>query len=108
MLANVYSAAVNGIEAYPAEVEANAGHGDASIVIAGLPNGAVEEPRDRVITGLINPGCHFTFGRTAINLAPAAAKKEGPSLGLPVAIGMAAASEQTETGQRDNSLQRTA
>jgi hypothetical protein len=25
-----------------------------------------------------------------------------------IAIGMAAASEQTETGQRDNSLQRTA
>jgi hypothetical protein len=45
-LAKVCSAAVNGIEAYPAEVEVNAGYGDTIIVIAGLPDAAVEEARD--------------------------------------------------------------
>jgi hypothetical protein len=34
MLAKVCSAAVNGIEAYPVEVEVNAGHGDTIIVVA--------------------------------------------------------------------------
>jgi hypothetical protein len=34
MLAKVCSAAVNGIEAYPIEVEVNAGWGDTKIVIA--------------------------------------------------------------------------
>ena len=33
MLAKVCSAAVNGIEAYPVEVEVNAGYGDTIIVI---------------------------------------------------------------------------
>src|SRR5881409_500921 len=102
MLAKVCSAAVNGIEAYPVEVEVNAGYGDTLIVIVGLPDAAVKESRDRVMTALINSGFTFTFGRTTINLAPADVKKEGPSFDLPIAIGMLAASEQLETDQLDN------
>jgi hypothetical protein len=37
MLARVLSAAVNGIEAFPVEVEVNSGWGDTLIVIVGLP-----------------------------------------------------------------------
>ena len=102
MLSKVCSAAVNGIEAYPVEVEVNAGYGDTVIVIVGLPDAAVKESRDRVMTALINSGFSFTFGRTTINLAPADVKKEGPSFDLPIAIGMAAASEQIETDQLDH------
>jgi magnesium chelatase family protein len=102
MLAKVCSAAVNGIEAYPIEVEVNAGFGDTIIVIVGLPDAAVKESRDRVMTALINAGFTYTFGRTTINLAPADVKKEGPSFDLPIAIGMLAASEQIETDQLDN------
>src|SRR3954466_3823589 len=102
MLAKVCSAAVNGIEAYPVEVEVNAGYGDTIIVIVGLPDAAVKESRDRVMTALINSGFNFTFGRTTINLAPADVKKEGPSFDLPIAVGMLAASEQIETDQLDN------
>src|SRR5512142_429192 len=102
MLAKVCSAAVNGIEAYPVEVEVNAGYGDTIIVIVGLPDAAVKESRDRVLTALMNSGFGFTFGRTTINLAPADVKKEGPSCGLPISIGMLAAGEQNETDQLDN------
>src|SRR5947208_3103904 len=102
MLAKVCSAAVNGIEAYPVEVEVNAGFGDTIIVIVGLPDAAVKESRDRVMTALLNSGFTFTFGRTTINLAPADVKKEGPSFDLPIAIGMLAASEQLETDQLEN------
>ena len=42
MLARVLSAAVNGIEAFPVEVEVNCGWGDTLIVIAGLPDAAVK------------------------------------------------------------------
>src|SRR5262252_531754 len=101
MLAKVCSAAVNGIEAYPVEVEVNAGFGDTIIVIVGLPDAAVKESRDRVMTALINSGFAFTFGRTTINLAPADVKKEGPSFDLPIAVGMVAASEQMESDQLD-------
>src|SRR5213596_2509373 len=102
MLARVFSSAVNGIEAYPIEVEVNAGWGDTLVVIVGLPDAAVKESRDRVSTALTNAGYKFPMGRTTINLAPADVKKEGLSFDLPIALGMLAASEQLETDQLDN------
>jgi len=102
MLAKVCSAAVNGIDAYPVEVEVNSGFGDTIIVIVGLPDAAVKESRDRVMTALINSGFSFTFGRTTINLAPADVKKEGPSFDLPIAVGLVDASEQMESDQLDH------
>ena len=102
MLAKICSAALNGIEAFPVEVEVNAGWGDTLIVIVGLPDAAVKESRDRVTTALTNSGYKFPMGRTTINLAPADVKKEGPSFDLPIALGMLAASEQIETDQLDN------
>ena len=102
MLARVCSAALTGIDAYPIEVEVNAGHGDTLVVIVGLPDAAVKESRDRVSTALTNSGYRFPMGRTTINLAPADVKKEGPSFDLPIAIGMLAANEQIETDQLDH------
>lgn len=104
MLARVCSAAVNGIEAYPVEVEVNAGWGDTLVVIVGLPDAAVKESRDRVSTALTNSGFKFPMGRTTINLAPADVRKEGPSFDLPIAVGMVAASEQMNGDQLDNFL----
>jgi magnesium chelatase family protein len=102
VLAKICSAALNGIEAFPVEVEVNAGWGETIIVIVGLPDAAVKESRDRVTTALTNSGYKFPMGRTTINLAPADVKKEGPSFDLPIALGMLAASEQIETDQLDN------
>src|SRR5882724_8084958 len=102
MLSRICSAALNGIEAYPIEVEVNAGYGDTLVVIVGLPDTAVKESRDRVSTALTNSGYKFPMGRTTINLAPADVKKEGPSFDLPIALGMLAASEQIETDQLDH------
>jgi magnesium chelatase family protein len=54
MLAKVCSAAVSGIEAYPVEVEVNAGYGDTLIIVVGLPDTAVKESRDRVTTRIVD------------------------------------------------------
>ncbi|MBA4149055.1 MAG: YifB family Mg chelatase-like AAA ATPase [Verrucomicrobia bacterium] len=102
MLAKICSAAVNGIEAYPVEVEVNVGFGETLVVIVGLPDAAVRESRDRVGTALTNSGFKFPIGRTTINLAPADVKKEGPSFDLPIALGVLAADGQIETDQLDN------
>jgi magnesium chelatase family protein len=102
MLAKVCSAVVQGIEAHPVEVEVDAGYGDTTIVIVGLPDVAVKESRDRVGTALRNSGYLFPLGRTTINLAPADVKKEGPSFDLPIAIGILAANEKIETDQLDH------
>ena len=104
MIAKVCAAAVQGIEAYPVEVEVNVGWGETLVVIVGLPDTAVKESRDRVSTAITNSGFKFPMGRTTINLAPADVKKEGPSFDLPIAVGMLAASEQIETDQLDNFL----
>lgn len=102
MLSKVCSAALSGIDAYPVEVEVNAGWGETIIVVVGLPDAAVKESRDRVTTALTNSGFKFPMGRTTINLAPADVKKEGPSFDLPIALGILAAAEQLETDQFDN------
>ena len=102
MFAKVWSAAVNGIEAYPVEVEVNAGWGDTLVVIVGLPDAAVKESRDRVSTAIINSAFKFPMGRTTINLAPADVRKEGPSFDLPIAVGLLAASEQFVSDQLEN------
>ncbi|TAN36330.1 MAG: ATP-binding protein [Verrucomicrobia bacterium] len=91
MLAKVFSGAVFGVDAYPVEIEVNAGHGDPFTVIVGLPDVAVKESKDRVNTALINSGFGLPMGRTTINLAPADIKKEGPSFDLPIALGTIAA-----------------
>jgi magnesium chelatase family protein len=102
MLAKVHSAAVLGIDAYPVEVEVNAGWGQPAVIIVGLPDAAVKESRDRVKTAIENSGFKYVMGRTTINLAPADVKKEGPSFDLPIAIGILAVSEQTITPQLDD------
>jgi magnesium chelatase family protein len=102
MLAKVCSAAVNGIEAYPVEVEVDSGFGESYIVIVGLPDAAVKESRDRVSTAMANSGYRFPLGKTTINLAPADVRKEGPSFDLPIAVGILAASEQFASDQLEN------
>jgi len=91
MLARVFSGAVYGVDAYPVEIEVNAGHGDPQMVIVGLPDAAVRESKDRVYTAINNSGLFSKAGRITVNLAPADIKKEGPNFDLPIAIGMLAA-----------------
>ena len=62
MLARVCSAALNGIEAYPVEVEVNAGYGDTLVVIVGLPDAAVKESRDRFPPRSPIPVSNFRWG----------------------------------------------
>jgi magnesium chelatase family protein len=102
MLAKVCSAAMNGIEACPVEVEVDAGFSDSYMVIVGLPDAAVKESRDRVSTALVNSGFRMPDGKITVNLAPADLRKEGPSFDLPIAIGILAASEQFATDQLEN------
>lgn len=90
MLATLHSAAVVGVEAVPVEIEVNLGYteeGKFSPMIVGLPDAAVKESIDRVVTALSNSGLDAPFQfRWLINLAPANLKKEGPSFDLPIAL----------------------
>jgi len=94
MLAQIRSASIQGIDAFPVEVEVDSGTGPQQIVLVGLPDAAVRESRDRVGTAILHSGFRFPPGRTTINLAPADVRKEGPSFDLPIAVGILAASKQ--------------
>ena len=101
MLSRVYSGAVYGVNAYAVEIEVNAGKGDSQFVIVGLPDAAVRESKDRVMTAMNNSGFRPMLGRTTINLAPADIKKEGPVYDLPIAAGLLAATGEAEMPNLD-------
>ena len=94
MLAKVVTASVSGIEGLPVEVEVDVSLGLPTFVIVGLPGAEVRESRDRVRAALKNSGFEFPARRIVVNLAPATVRKEGASFDLPIAVGLAAASEQ--------------
>jgi magnesium chelatase family protein len=90
VLAKVHSGAVYGVDAYPVEIEVNAGGGDPQTDIVGLPDAAVKESKYRVFTALRNSGYETPDGRVTVNLAPANIRKEGPDFDLPIAVGVLA------------------
>lgn len=104
MLATTLSAALQGIDALPVQVEVNTGEsGDPRIVIVGLPDAAVKESQDRVMAALSNSGFRVPSTRTVINLAPGNIRKEGPFYDLPIALGILQATGQIEL---NNELER--
>lgn len=93
MITRLYSAALRGIEAREVEVEVNARGADKPMItIVGLPDAAVRESSQRVISAIGASGLYMKDGVKTVNLAPADLKKEGPSFDLPIALAMAAAS----------------
>ncbi|MDX2110469.1 MAG: YifB family Mg chelatase-like AAA ATPase [Verrucomicrobiota bacterium] len=95
MLSLVTSGALQGVEALPVQVEVNAYEsGEPRTVIVGLPDAAVKESSDRVLSSLTNSGYAFPMTRNTINLAPGDLRKEGPFYDLPIALGILIATEQ--------------
>jgi magnesium chelatase family protein len=94
MYVRVFSSAVMGIDAYTMEVEIDLAQGMPAFFIVGLPDASVKESRDRVRAALKNNGYLFPVKQITVNLAPADIPKEGPSLDLPIAVGMLAATGQ--------------
>jgi magnesium chelatase family protein len=94
-----------GIDALLCEVEVDVQQsGLEKTTIVGLAQTAVKESVDRVRRAIINSGYAFPGHQLLINLAPADVKKEGPSLDLPIAIGMLRAGRSIETDRHHDYL----
>ncbi len=105
MLANVLSAALQGIDAAAVQVEVNSGEsGEPKLIMVGLPDAAVKESDDRVFSAVANSGFQMPRTRTTINLAPGDLKKEGPFYDLPIALGILDATGQMESNAMDDYL----
>ncbi|MCW5936537.1 MAG: YifB family Mg chelatase-like AAA ATPase [Fimbriimonadaceae bacterium] len=94
MIAQALAATLAGIEAVPVTVEVDLQGGATKFILVGLPDKAVQESQDRVSTAIRNSDLSFPFTKIVCNLAPGDVRKEGPSLDLPIAMAILAASGQ--------------
>ena len=89
MLVKVYGAAVQGIDATIVTIEVNTSRG-IKFFLVGLPDSAVKESHERIISALQVNGYKFPTRQIVVNMAPADIRKEGSSYDLPLAIGILA------------------
>jgi magnesium chelatase family protein len=94
MLAQLRSAALWGLEAFPVECEVDVGPGLPGFVLVGFADPAAREVRERVWPALRNAGFLPPDRKVTVNLAPAWRRKEGASCDLAVALGVLAATSQ--------------
>ena len=92
MLTKIYSASIQGIDAFPVTIETY-GEKGAFFSIVGMPDTAVKESQQRMVSAINHSGETFPHRRTIINLAPADVKKEGAGFDLPMALGVLTAHE---------------
>jgi len=97
-LSRIHSVALLGLDAVPVEVEVDVRGSDKTFfVIVGLPDNAVRESKDRVLTAVKNSKFNATNIACTVNLAPSNLKKEGAIYDLPIALGLLRALEIFET-----------
>ncbi len=90
MLVKVFGAAVQGISATIISIEVNISRG-IKFFLVGLPDNAIKESHERIVSALQHNGIKFPGQQIVINMAPADIKKEGAAYDLPLAIGILAA-----------------
>ncbi len=93
MLAQLRSAGLIGIDAFPVYVEVDVANGLPGYNLVGLGAGAVKEGSVRVRAALRQVGSPLPTKKITVNLAPADVRKEGAAYDLPVALGILAAEE---------------
>ena len=89
MLAKVFGAAVQGIDAIPITIEVSTSKGNLFFLV-GLPDSAVKESQQRIRSALTECGYRLPTCTITINMAPADIRKEGAAYDLPLAIGILA------------------
>lgn len=102
VLAQILSGATVGLDPVLVTVETDVSpRGLPAFKIVGLPDKAVEEAKERVVTAIANSGAKIPDHRITVNLAPADLPKEGPAYDLPIALGILVASGQLAVVPQD-------
>lgn len=91
MISKVITGSTMGITSYLIEVEVDISRGLPCFNIVGLPDKAVNEARERVLSAIKNSDIEFPVKKIIINLAPAYIKKEHSILDLPIAAAILSA-----------------
>lgn len=103
MLVKVFAATVQGIDATLITIEVNSTRG-CMFYLVGLPDSAVKESHQRIISALQVNGYKMPTSNIVINMAPADIRKEGSAYDLPLAIGILAANKTIHSDKLDRYL----
>ncbi|WP_085537547.1 YifB family Mg chelatase-like AAA ATPase [Massilibacteroides vaginae] len=101
MLVKSYAAAVQGISATIVTIEVSCTKG-IQFFLVGLPDVAVRESHERIISAFQVSGYKFPRSRIVVNMAPADIRKEGSAYDLPLALGILAAAEEIDAERLEN------
>jgi magnesium chelatase family protein len=100
MLVKTFGSAVQGINATIITIEVNMSRG-INFHMVGLPDSAVKESQQRVISAIKESGFKMPGKKIVINMSPADIRKEGSAYDLPIALAILAASEQMSGDKLD-------
>lgn len=84
MLSVTYTASLFGVDAFMVAIECNVRRGIPAFEIVGLPDMAVRESKQRIMTAASSGGIALPEAEITVNLAPADRRKEGSALDLGV------------------------
>src|ERR1700748_2106843 len=99
MLVKLFGSAVYGVNALTITIEVDLAQGTTGYFIVGLPDNAVKESIERILSAIKNIGFERPRTKVVVNMAPADIKKAGSSYDLPIALGMLAATGQIPAEQ---------
>ena len=95
MVTKIGSVGLWGLDGYKVEIETDSRPAqDPVIDIVGLPDTAIKEAKDRIISAVSNCGYRIPSANIIMNLAPADVKKEGTVFDLPMLLGILSSTGQ--------------
>ena len=103
MLVKLYCAALQGVDATIVTIEVNSSRG-IKFFLVGLPDSAVKESHERIVSALQVNGYKFPTCQIVVNMAPADIRKEGSAYDLPLAVGILAATGSIVSDKLDRYL----
>ncbi len=104
MVSTIQGIGIVGVAAIPVVVEADSSSGLPAFNIVGLPDNAIKESRERVMSAIKNIGYRLPPKRITVNLSPADLKKEGSLYDLAIAVGILSAVLGVKFGNIENYL----
>lgn len=96
MLAKIFSATLNGLDAEMIEIEVDVSNGMPCTTIVGLADTSIKESKERVKSCIKNSKFYYPRNRISVNLAPAHIYKYGTHFDLGIALGILKASGQLQ------------
>ena len=95
MVTKINSVGLWGLDGYKVEIETDSRPSqEPEIDIVGLPDTAIKEARDRIVSAVSNCGYRIPSAHIIVNLAPADVKKEGTMFDLPMLLGILSSTGQ--------------